>query len=245
MLRSFICAVQFLTVIPIRGDSALEEKDLARSMIFYPLVGLMLGSLMLLVYRLGLNFLPPAVSLVLAYVCGIAATGGLHLDGFADLCDSFYAGKDRTQILAIMKDSHVGAMAVLGLVCLLMVKLALLFSLLWKQKLPLAFLLVPAVSRWVMVIAASFTPYARTEGGTAQPFVQNAGWIEALLASVLGAVIFFAVYKLPGILISAAVLAAVFIVLQWIKSKINGITGDVLGGLNEISEVLVLLLMQF
>lgn len=243
-IRQLLCAVQFLTTIPIGGNYVREEKDLARSMVFYPVAGLLIGLVSLWVYRFGSRLSVPSVSVVMAFVMTIVMTGGLHIDGFADMCDGFYAGKDRAEILAIMKDAHIGTMAVIGVFCLLLLKLSLLFSLLLKERVETGFLIVPVISRWVMTVAASFYPYARVDGGTGRPFVENAGTFEAVSASLLTLLISYVILGFQGILIALLTLAAALVFLQWIKMKIGGITGDILGALNEISELLCLLLLQ-
>lgn len=166
------------------------------------------------------------------------------MDGFADMCDGFYAGKDKSEILTIMKEPHLGAMAVLAICSLFLLKLSLLFSLLLKEKLVIGFLTVPAISRWVMTISTSLYPYARAEGGTAKPFVENVGFREVLVSSLLLTLIVYRISALEGIIVSIFTLGFALIFMQWVKKKIGGITGDILGGLNEISEVSALFLFN-
>lgn len=213
-------------------------------MMFYPVVGLLLGLLTLGLYKFASHAFTPAMSLTLAFVLGILLTGGLHIDGFADMCDGFYAGKDKAGILAVMKDSHVGTMAVIGVFCLLTLKLSLLFSIFLKGGLSQAFLLTPSISRWVMTVMAASFPYARPEGGTAKPFVESAGKFEVAVASILMMAIAYFFAGTPGILTALFTLVSAFIFMRWVKEKIGGITGDVLGGLNEISEVTALLIFN-
>jgi adenosylcobinamide-GDP ribazoletransferase len=244
IFRKFICSLQFLTTIPIPGNYVKGENDLAHSMAFYPVVGLILGLISVLLYRVsGLCFIP-TVSLVITFILSIILTGGLHIDGFADMCDGFYVGKNKTEILTIMKDSHIGTMAVIGIFCLLILKLSLLYSLLQKEKLLIGLILVPTVSRWIMAVIASSYPYARSEG-TAKPFVQNAGIKEIFFSSLFAAIISFAIYGWVGILIAMVTLLFSFIIAHWVQSQIGGVTGDILGGLNEMAEIAALLLLQY
>ena len=237
-------AVQFLTTLPIHGNHVREDKDLGRSMMFYPIVGLFMGAITLAIYKLVSYFFLSSVSLVIATIASIVLTGGLHIDGFADMCDGFYAGQDKTGILTIMKDSHIGTMAVIGVFCLLLLKLSLLASLLSRGKLMVAFLIVPSISRWVMTVVAASYPYARAEGGTAKPFVQNAGPTEISLSSVFILIISYFLAGPAGILISFLTVGIALLIMIWVKRKIGGITGDVLGGMNEISEVSALLILN-
>jgi len=237
-------AVQFLTALPIPRNYVGEESDLSRSMIFYPMVGLLLGTLTMVSYWLASHLFVPSVSLVIAYVISILLTGGLHIDGFADMCDGFYAGKDKSEILTVMKDSHIGTMAVIGVFCLLLLKLSMLFSLFLKDHLTQAFLVVPLISRGMMTVAASLYPYARTEG-TAKLFIENIGRMEMAGASLCVLIFSYLIVGTAGIYISLATFAVVFLFLQWVKSKIGGITGDILGSVNEISELSALGMLNF
>ncbi len=243
VFRQFIIAVQFLTTIPIPGNYVHEEKDLGRSMIFYPIVGLLIGIVTSASYRLVSHFFIPAVSLAVVFVISILLTGGLHLDGFADMCDGFYAGKDKSGILSIMKDSHIGTMAVLGIFCLLLLKLVMMFSLLLKNSLIPAFLIVPVISRGLMALVAGLYPYARTDG-TAKPFIENIGRMEMSGAAILVLAISYCVVGVAGIYVTLGTLVVAFVFLHCVKSKIGGITGDILGSVNEISEISALVMLH-
>jgi len=237
VFRRFMIAVQFLTTVPIPGNYVREESDLGRSMIFYPMVGLLIGFLTWGLYSLGSYVVMPVTALSIALVGNIVLTGGLHLDGFGDMCDGFYAGKDKEDILRIMKDSHIGTMAVLGLFSLLILKFSLLFALLQEDVLAPALLLTASVGRWSMSVAAGLFPYARAEGGTAKSFVENVRKRDVVFSSLFMLIISLAVLGPVGVLISMVSVATALLFMLWVKKKIGGITGDVLGGLNEISEV--------
>lgn len=244
LLKAMLCAFGFLTVIPAPSRMSFEKKDLGRSMAFYPVVGLFLGGACLGMYHFSLFFFPPFAGLVFALILSILLTGALHIDGFADVCDGFYAGKNKEDILRIMKDSHSGVMAVTGIFCLLLLKLALWFSCFKRGSLSEAFLLAPSVSRWMMVLCAVISPYARAGEGTAKPFVENAGFFEVMVSSVL---LFVICYGVSGALALKAALAACVVsllFLRWTSGKLGGVTGDVLGAVNEICEVSVLMTLS-
>ena len=243
-LRLFLIALQFLTILPLKKNYLEEEKDLAGSMIFYPLVGLLIGLLTLWIYRFSERFFIPSISLIFAFIAGIIFTGALHLDGFADCCDGFYAGKNKEEILKIMKDSRIGTMAVVGLFCLLLLKFSLYFSLLFKDQLKDAFLIVPVISRWLMTVSASLYPYAREEG-TAALFLKYIGKKELFFSSLLLSVIIAPVLGFNGITVAAFSFSAVWFFLQLVKRKIGGLTGDILGAVNELAEITALFVFQF
>jgi adenosylcobinamide-GDP ribazoletransferase len=120
MLRPFLIAVQFLTVLPVRVDGALDAKATGRSLLYYPLVGLLIGTLLAaLAWMLG--DAPLLVSAAVLLAVWVAVTGALHLDGLADSADAWAAGLgDRDKTLAVMKDPRSGPMAVVVLILVLL-----------------------------------------------------------------------------------------------------------------------------
>ena len=240
-IRQLFCAAQFLTILPIPGNWVKEPGDLSKSMRYYPLVGLLIGALECFCYLLASRIFPTWLSVVMTFSFGILLTGGLHLDGFADMCDGFYAGKNRAEILSIMKDPHVGTMAILGLFCLLTLKLALLYAVVGQIKLLAAFYFVPSLSRWVMTVSASLFSYGRSEAGTAQAFVEGAGKVEIFLSALFMAVIAYGFFKFQGLCIAGLILGFCLLCARFIARKLEGVTGDVLGALNELAETAALM----
>ena len=253
-MRYFIIACQFLTRITINPNLEIGEGDMAKSAKAYPLVGFVIGLLLLLLFMglneiLGFPIVTIAIFLVLAEVL---LTGGLHLDGLMDCADGLFSYRSKERILAIMKDSHVGANAVLALVSLVLVKIALLITILPEH--PWILILMPLVSRWVLVDLAFRYPYAGKPGSLGGTIIEQVRTSEVCMATVsafvavgctvvVGIVVFnqdwlfvtfFAVF---GWLIPA--LVARLVANNAVK-KIDGITGDVLGATLEISEVMVL-----
>ncbi len=245
MIKYFFCAVRFLTIFPLGKSVEYTGKDLARSMSFYPVVGTFIGGVSLGCFYMASQFVAPVQATVFAFIFGIIVTGALHLDGFADTCDGFYAGKTKKEILEIMKDSHIGTMAVVGLFCLLILKLSLLLSLLSRGVLTQALLLTPALGRWVMVVATSLYPYARSQEGTAKPFIEEISWKEVTVASLFLFILAYFQMRQSGILVVLSVLIVGIFILRWMSKKVDGITGDILGALNEVSEVACLILMHW
>src|SRR5919109_4754604 len=177
-------AFQFLTILPWPRVQVRRAEDLGGSMAFYPIVGAALGSVMVGVYVVGSEVFPDGVLRPALVVLLIILTGGLHLDGFADVCDGFYGGKSKADALRIMKDPHLGTMAVVGIIAMLMMKVVLL-SHLPSALLPSALLIFPAISRGGMVWGMWMAPYARPEGGTGEAFFQTLGWRHVGVATAL------------------------------------------------------------
>lgn len=232
-----LIALQFLTRLPIRLPGMPEPQQLGRSLLCYPLVGLLLGGVLLAAAGLLSGVAAPlAAALLLAL--WVLASGGLHLDGLADTADAWVGGLgDRERTLAIMKDPCCGPVAVATLVVVLLLKFAALWTLLeagaWA-----ALLLAPLLARGGVLLLLLGTPYVR-EGGLGSALAahvpQRAGW-RVLLASVLASLL----AGWAGLL--AVAVAAVLFVLcrRALLRRIGGTTGDTAGALLELLEGAVL-----
>lgn len=232
-------AFQFLTILPWPQRLLRRPEDLGGSMAFYPVVGAVLGGLLVGVYLLGITVFPDAVLRPALILLLVLLTGGLHLDGVADVCDGFYAGATQADVLRIMKDPHVGAMAVVGIVSVVLLKV-LLLSHLPTTMLPSALLVFPVLSRGGLVWGTWLAPYARAEGGTGSAFFQTLH-----RRHVWGATVFLWVWVALWAGWSALALiglaaAGTGVFISYCRRRIGGMTGDTLGALNEGLEILVL-----
>jgi len=252
ILRDLSLAIRFLTIIPVisfppsnntnQNEETLEE-NFANSMAFFPLVGMLIG--VLLVFLRRIFYYLPVSSLVgdtLVLVVWIWLSGGLHLDGFADSVDGFLGGHNKEEILKIMKDSSTGAKAVVALVSLLLLKFVLLVEMPLVLKDAVLFF-TPAMGRWSMVIAAFLGKPARLKNSMGKLFIDYVGWREVIFASLTMAVIgilLFKLYFLPLVIIGIGI---VFLILKYCQKKIGGISGDILGAINEIVELFCLLVI--
>ncbi len=235
----FWAALRFLTVIPFRGEPG--SRELGRSLSYFPLVGLLLGGMLFGIDRgLGL-ILPPAVVNALLIVAMIVLTGALHLDGFIDTCDSFGGGSPQRR-LEIMSDSQVGAFGITGACLLLLVKYAALLSL--PDNLRMAtLLLMPTLSRWLMVFAIFAFPYARKNQGLGQVFKQQVTWQRLTIATLITIAVAIALMSWQGAVLIAGVWLIILGVACLLCSRLGGLTGDTYGTINELAEVLVLILL--
>jgi len=236
MLASFALAVQFLTRFPLNINIELSEKRLGQSVLFYPLIGLLIGSLLaLLAYFLPPTSTPLNAALILSL--WVLMTGGLHLDGLADCSDAWVGGLgDKTRSLAIMKDPAAGPIAVVVLVLLLLLKWSALQQLLSSEHALLPLLIAPFLARLSILILMLSTPYIR-ENGLGSAMQQHLPKQVAQLIIVIALAScawFFSVY---------IVLSTLFII-GWIRhlalQRIQGMTGDVYGASVEIIEAAVL-----
>ena len=206
-------------------------------MFFFPFVGFLIGLVSLAVTQiLAFDLFAPLKALTLVTL-PIFLTGGLHVDGFADFCDGFFGGKDKGEILRIMRDSRIGVWGALGIALLLFWKWELLTSLPGRQT---AFLFSLTASRWSQVVLAYFLPYANPSGGLGKDVAKKVKVRELVGATAfLTLLIFF--LKGPGVLCFLALLPFVAALGFFFSKRVGGITGDLLGAASEATETFVFL----
>jgi adenosylcobinamide-GDP ribazoletransferase len=240
MWNHFTTAVSFLTLfrLPSSASHNIAPADLAGSFSWFPLVGLMLGGCSVAAAVLLQGVPPPALAVLITALLAIL-TRGLHLDGLADLADGIGGGYTRERRLEIMKDSRTGAFGALALVFAVLLKSAAMLTLVlghcWA-----AMLLAPVMGRFAMVLGAYKMPHARSVGGLARPFLEHMDFQQVLGASLLSItlLVFFSLKLAAFYLVIAAACAGLmrFLARRWL----GGMTGDVLGALNEITEIVLL-----
>jgi adenosylcobinamide-GDP ribazoletransferase len=238
--EDFRVAGAFLTIFPVADSLAIDDRRLGRSMGLFPAVGLALGLMLVVCNWLLAPLLPRAVLDCLLLLLLILATGALHLDGIADMIDGLAGGRDRESSLRIMKDSRVGAMGVVGLVMVLLLKYLSLYHLPLAQKAG-ALIFMPAAGRWCQVFLASCSSYVRAEGGTGSVFVDQVGRAELLRGSLTLLLAGLVLFSYQGLLLLALVLVFAALLLHYFERRIGGVTGDILGASTEFVEVFSLL----
>ena len=242
-LRALLAAIGFLTRLPLGRSLSFAPEELGRALYFFPLVGALLGVLLLAAERaLHGAFSPELIALLLTALLA-ALTGGLHLDGLADVCDGLAGGRgDRARTLEIMRDSRIGALGAVALVLLLLAKvLATRDALLLGPG--CAWLVYPVVARAAVVPLIVWLPYARASGlGSAfhdhgkLAHVLSAACLTGALVAVLG----------PRIAAAALVaLAVAGLVGLGLRRRLGGLTGDVYGAAIELGELAFLLACAF
>lgn len=239
-MRSLIFALQFLTRLPLPNASPAGPETLAAAAKWFPLAGLVIGALLVIPYSLGTR-VDPWLGALLVTIFWIGITGGLHLDGLADLADALGAAhRDPAKLLAIMRDPHTGVFGVIALWSVLSAKLVLLMLLAQTPDALWALLLIPAWARLGPLIWSQSLP--TLGAGLGQYCASAAQWLWWLIwLALLGGI---AWYVAPGLIFAPLVLA-----LWWLflKYRVGGMNGDCLGAGVEISEALLLglALLQF
>ena len=244
-VKRLCAALGFLTVIPLPGACLPTERDLTGSVAFFPLVGLLIGLSAAAVCMALENVFPPMVLAVLLTGWLAMVHGGLHLDGLADTADGFFSHHGRERVLAIMRDSHIGAFGCLAIGGILALKVAAIASL-PDGYLMKAIFLSPVMGRAIMVPMLDFLPPARTDGLGSLFYRDRSirqSVAESMAAMVISLTAAWLLLGFAGLLAGAVVVLAMALFVYWCWRRIGGITGDTMGAASEISEALVLLVL--
>ena len=234
----FWIALQFLSSLPVRLPGIPEPQELGRSLLFYPLVGLLFG-LILWGLNGALHGAPLLLHAALLLTVWVLLSGALHLDGLADSADAWLGGfGDRVRTLTIMKDPRSGPIAVVTLILVLLLKFAALLALIEQQQ-SVYLLIVPLLGRGALLALFLTTPYVRAGGlgqALADHLPRRAGQ-QVLAVSALACVV---LAGWPGVF--ALVLAG--LAFAWLRQvmlrRLGGTTGDTAGAMLELLEVTVL-----
>ncbi|SFB35799.1 adenosylcobinamide-GDP ribazoletransferase [Azotobacter beijerinckii] len=233
-----LIALQFLTRLPIRLPGMPAPEQLGRSLLWYPLVGLLLGLLLVALHGL-LGEAPAPLHAALLLAAWVGLSGALHLDGLADSADAWVGGfGDRERTLAIMKDPRSGPIAVVVLLVVLLLKFAALLALL-EQGAGAALLLAPLLGRSALLALFLSTPYVRP-GGLGQALAEHLPRKAArrvLLGTAAACLLLFGGAGALALLLAAAL-------FLWLRrrllARLGGTTGDTAGALLELVECGVL-----
>lgn len=236
LMRGLLAALGFLTRLPMPDSAYGDERARAASLAWYPLVGLLIGLLLILLAGLCCHS-ASLLSAGLLVTAWVALTGALHLDGLADSADAWVGGLgDREKTLAIMKDPRCGPAGVVVLVLSLLLKFAALASL--GSTLWIALLLAPGLARASLTALFLTTPYVRSGGlGIALTAAPRRGCIVALACSAAACLLF----GWRGLLALFLALVVLGLWRQACLHRLGGFTGDTAGALAEMVEVVVLI----
>lgn len=237
-MTPFWIALQFLTRLPVRLAGVPTPEQTGRSLLCYPLVGVVIGLLLLGAAYL-LDAAPAPLQAALLLSLWVALTGALHLDGLADSADAWMGGfGDRERTLMIMKDPRSGPIAVVVLVLLLLLKFVALFALLERGD-HLALLLVPVLGRGALLALFLWTPYVRA-GGLGEALASH---LPRSTAIAVLAITSLACLLFGGIWVMLAAVAIFVCLRRMMQQRLGGTTGDTAGALLEVLECGVLLAM--
>lgn len=242
-LNILFSSILYFTRLPLPFKVEYRKENQQLALTWFPLIGVIAGGIGALIFWLAHLWLPQSVAVILSLGASVLVTGAFHEDGFADICDAFGGGYTKEQRLNIMKDSRVGAYALIGVVLLLALKIALLTEMnaVW---IPAVLIAAHTLSRWSTLIISMKWPYARPSGesksrDTSHPI----SWWRFFWAFALGGapLALFETWWVLGII----PVVTVFSILagSWFQKRIGGYTGDGLGAVQQVNEVLVMVLL--
>ncbi|MCY4131358.1 MAG: adenosylcobinamide-GDP ribazoletransferase [Nitrospira sp.] len=243
MIRSCLLAWHFLTIIPLFKSSRVQlaPRELASSMQWYPAVGLAIGGILVAGDTVFGMVLTPDMTALLILCVLVVLTGGLHQDGLADTIDGLGKRGSPAERLAVMKDGSIGALGATGLVLVLGLRFAGILHLPSPERTGLL-LCMPVIGKWAMVVSTFGSSHARVGGGLASGFLNEIRLKDVLWATLWAGVALCAIlgWQAGGLFLGLGVAVARGMV--FLCSRVfGGITGDVLGAINEVTEILFLL----
>jgi len=238
-MRTLTAAFRFLTRLPVPGPETRTE-ELAGAVGWFPVVGACVGLATAGIFVLALRLWAAPVAAALAVAFGLLLTGGFHEDGFTDAADGLGGGWTKERVLEIMKDSRIGAYGAMALWCTLTLRWTALWSLelkaLWA--LPLAMVW----GRWSIAVMLRLLP--SISQGLAKEVHNGLGWGAIALSTALLCIANLAAWHWSTLNLVRPAAASVVVALAWcfyLRQRLGGHSGDLLGAGNQLVEAAALL----
>ena len=237
-MRNLISAIQFITIIPVGKTIQFNPKGMIP---LFPVAGLFIGILLAIFDFIACCLWSGHVAAILDVLFLVIVTGAFHIDGLSDAADGLYGQWPKEKALEIMKDSRVGAMGVVIVICALAVKWGGVSGLDTGRFVLL--MVVPAYSRGSMLFGIKFLKYGRPDGGTAHAFFNKS--LEFSDFKWLFIPVFLSFFAgLRGVWLNICFVVCLSIILTFYKKRIGCITGDMLGAMTEIMESTLFLMVS-
>ncbi|MGL6106611.1 adenosylcobinamide-GDP ribazoletransferase [Romboutsia sp.] len=247
-MKRFISILQFMTRIPISIDTGFDE-DFHKAIVYFPLVGFVLGVLLFLVGIVSNLVFDPFITSIIITLALVILTGGLHIDGLGDTFDAIYSYRDKEKMLEIMKDSRLGTNSLLAIMFLILLKVGFIYSII-NQGLLWTIIFMPVLGRLGVTFIMYKTKTPR-EKGLGNLFIGKATipmLITLLLYSMILIVGISKLVFLSSIIVSLKIVSIILVIAIFdqlfknhVYKKIDGITGDILGCTIELNEVIYLI----
>ena len=247
---AFLTAVQFLTRVPLSSRGHVSTAVLARCPVYFPLVGMLIGTVTAAVLGAAGQLWPVWLAVIVTLAVEARLTGALHEDALADFCDAFGGGWTREQTLTILKDSRIGTYGTLGLGLGVALRAGAMIEILQRHGLEnwqvwsAALVGSSTVGRWVIVLVMVCVPPVLRRESLSRDMVGQLTRRDLLVATLwmLPAVVGLAV-QLPfqATLAVAGLVPTVYWFMRLIQRRLGGLTGDCLGCIGFLAQVLVLL----
>jgi adenosylcobinamide-GDP ribazoletransferase len=253
-LRIFFTALMFYTRIPCPKWVDHDAAYINKATRYFPFIGYIVGGISFMVFLAAAFLFNPLAAIVFSLIAGVLVTGAFHEDGFADVCDGFGGGWTKAKILEIMKDSRVGAYGVIGTILLLLLKFSALnqIVLLLQRYEPrhliyfvLVFITYHSLARLTAITIVFTEVYAKEdEESKAKPIAQAYSYKEVFWAFIFGLAPLIALSYFLNWYFLLTVLPLIvlrFFMIRYFNKWIQGYTGDCLGAVEQIAEVVVML----
>jgi adenosylcobinamide-GDP ribazoletransferase len=233
-IAPLLAAFTFLTRLPLPGAAGVDAATLARSTVWFPLVGAVVGGVGALALEGAVRIWPPVVAAALSLLATVLLTGAFHEDALADAADGLGGGRDREHALEIMRDSRIGSYGAVALVLVLSARIGCLAALATSDR-AIALVGAHALGRWSSLPLLGLLPYARPQGAGA-PFAGTTG--ARVIVGTLLAAIFVALTLGPHAPAAGLVAIAITtLAAGYFRARLGGITGDCLGATNQVVEL--------
>ncbi|MCC9042981.1 adenosylcobinamide-GDP ribazoletransferase [Myroides sp. M-43] len=241
-LTYFLTAIMFFTRIPIPFKIPYSHEIMNKSQKYFPLIGYIVGAMSVLIYFCASYLFSEEIAIVLSIIGTVLLTGAFHEDGFTDICDSFGGGYGKEKIMTIMKDSRIGAYGVIGIVLLLLLKVLALTELahLSTTLLLTTMLNGHVTSRFHAATTIYTHKYVRdTDDSKSKPMANKKLRYNSLFFSFIITLIPYLLFD-NWLFISAFFISYIgkIYLTTYFKKHIGGYTGDCLGTIQQVCEVL-------
>lgn len=243
-----LTAIMFYTRIPVTKDLPYSAEMLNQSRKYFTFIGLIIGLLVSAVFLIASTVFPASVAVIVSMIASVLATGAFHEDGFADTCDGLGGGWSAEQVITIMKDSRIGTYGTVGLTSILALKCMILIELsnegLWLWC--LYTVAAHMVSRLHSSRLIKHHQYVQDiDKSKIKPIANEPLSQKAETFGLLIALVPCAIMLIDSIAMTISALLVTFIVssgfMQYCSRRIGGYTGDILGAIQQLTEVCFLL----
>lgn len=241
-MKSLRFALSLLTTVPSGFKDKPDEKIWLNSVYFFPLCGYILAVFCVVPFFAlsEIFYISDIIEAIGITTLLFLLTGGLHLDGFADSCDALLCSASPERRIEILHDSRLGAFASIGLILLLSTKISALFVLV-REKEYLGIFCMIVIARFMMIVLIKIGRFYKFEKGMGREIIGRISWWTLLVTFLYSAPCIFISLKIS--IISAILLVIIFYLNYRVKSKLGGISGDILGASVELCETLGLVLL--
>ncbi|MGL5616115.1 MAG: adenosylcobinamide-GDP ribazoletransferase [Sarcina sp.] len=239
-MKEFRTALSFFTRIPV-GNLKFEDGLFEKSFKWTTVVGVVIGGI---IATLGyfLRYNSPLVKGFILMFAYIIVTGALHLDGLSDSSDGLFSGRSRDRIIEIMKDSRIGAFGVISLIIIIAG-----YTIFLGESSIIILLIFPIVGKTSLHIASKISYYCKA-AGMGKAFVEEGSRISSLIiATIINLAVFaLAIFKKEYLIIIAMIITYLLVcfIIKRIEKKLDGISGDILGFIAELSQLIFLIIVN-